>query len=254
MDDKKKNTAENQSVSRALAIMDLLATGPLGVRQVAKQLGFAPSIAQRLLTTMCSAGYLEQRESDARYCIGYKAFQVGSTFASQNDLHSLALPELEALAERHVTGFLGVLRNATIVYVLAVEGSGPVAVKRRPGTVTHAHSTALGKALLSGYPDEEIRALLPEQFPQLTPNTTTSIETLLKEIHQIRLDGYALNDQENRLGVFSVGAVIRDSRERPVAALSGAIPSNLVNDALKQETIQTVMEAAQRISRRLGCP
>jgi len=254
MGEEKKNAAGNQSVSRALAIMDLLATGPLGVRQVAKQLGFAPSIAQRLLATMCNAGYLEQRESDARYCIGYKAFQVGTTFASQNDLHSLVMPELEALAEQHVTGFLGVLRNATIVYVLAVEGTGPVAVKRQPGTVTHAHSTALGKALLSGYSDQEIRDLLPKKFPQLTPNTTTSLDSLLKEIAQIRLDGYALNDQENRLGVFSVGAVIRDARGRPVAALSGALPSNLVDDSNKQETIKAVVEAAQRISRRLGCP
>src|SRR5579885_2972161 len=102
----------NQSVARALAILDLLASRsePLGVREIARQLHLAPSIAQRLMKTLARSGFLEQTGTTLRYAIGYKAFQVGNTFIAQTNLHSAVLPELYALAEQQINAFLGVMR------------------------------------------------------------------------------------------------------------------------------------------------
>ena len=78
-------TGENQSVTRALAILDLLADSaePLGVREVARRLRLPPSNAQRLITTLARSGYLEQAEATKRYAIGYRAFQIGNAFVGQ---------------------------------------------------------------------------------------------------------------------------------------------------------------------------
>jgi DNA-binding MarR family transcriptional regulator len=52
--EKQKSSNGNQSVARALAILNLLASRsqPLGVREIARQLSLAPSIAQRLIKTL----------------------------------------------------------------------------------------------------------------------------------------------------------------------------------------------------------
>ena len=118
----------NQSVARALAILNLLASRsePLGVREIARQLKLAPSIAQRLIKTLARDGFLEQTGTTLRYAIGYKAFQVGNTFVAQTNLHSAVLPELYALADEQINAFLGVMRDASIVYLATVQSSGPV--------------------------------------------------------------------------------------------------------------------------------
>jgi DNA-binding IclR family transcriptional regulator len=252
--DGRKGREENQSVRRALDVLDVLAGSlePIGVRELARTLGFAPSIAQRLLITLANAGYVEQKGVGSRYVIGYKSFQVGNTFLTQNSFLSLVMPELESLANLDITGFLGVLRQSIVVYLATVQGNGPIAVKRQLGSITHPHSTALGKALLSEYSDAEVTVLLPPTLPQLTKNTTVSLDALLAELAQIRKKGYALNDQENRVGVFSVGAVIRDATGTAVGALSGAVPSSSLDSKSQKRIIGLVVESARRVSQRLG--
>lgn len=93
-------SGENQSVTGAIDILDLLASNaePIGVREIARRLALAPSNVQRLIKTLTKAGFLEQTQETLRYRIGYRAFQVGSAFVGQNSLYSAVMPELYALA------------------------------------------------------------------------------------------------------------------------------------------------------------
>ena len=253
---KNKVGEENQSVRRALGVLDLLAATatPMGVREIARRLGLSSSIAQRLVVTLANAGYIEQSGTNSRYSIGYKAFQTGNAFVMQNNLHSVVMPELNTLAEQNITGFLAVLRGSTVVYLATVQGSGPITVKAQPGTVTHLHSTALGKALLAEFSDEEVKKILTDSPPKLTEQTITSIPRLLEELAIVRQLGYATNNQENRLGVYSAGAVIHDVNNNVVAALSGSVPISTLNEREEHKIIDLVVAAAQRVSRQLGAP
>src|SRR5260370_35250200 len=159
-----KPTSENQSVARAIGVVNLPSSSasPLGVREIARQLEVAPSIAQRLVRTLTNAGYLEQTGEASRYTIGYRAFQVGNAFVGQNSIHSAVMPELYALADQHINGFLGVLRDRAVVYLATVQSNGPIAVTHRPGSATYLDSTTLGKAILAEMPDAQVRNLLQE--------------------------------------------------------------------------------------------
>ena len=64
------------------------------------------------------------------------------------------MPELYDLANQHITGFLGVLREKSVVYLATVQSEGPVALTHRPGSQAYLHSTAMGKALLAEMSDE----------------------------------------------------------------------------------------------------
>ncbi|RAI40364.1 IclR family transcriptional regulator [Rhodoplanes roseus] len=252
-----KPGGENQSVARALAILDLLAgqPEPLGVREIARRLRLAPSIAQRLIKTLANAGYLEQTDATLRYMIGYKAFHVGSSFVGQSSLHSAVMPELYVLAEQEISGFLGVRRDRSVVYLATVQSAGPVAVNHRPGAQTYLHSTAMGKALLAELSDDEVRMLLAHKpLPKLTERTKVALPQLIAELATVRRLGYATSDQENRQGFFSVGAVVRDVSGAAIAVISGAVPTAGLKQPDRTRIAQLVLSAARNASRKLGAP
>ena len=196
-----EGSGENQSVTRALGVLNLLAatSEPLGVREIARRLRLPPSNIQRLVKTLAKAGFLEQTDATSRYMIGYCAFQVGNAFVAQNSLFSAVMPELYTLADHHVTGFLGVLRDRRVVYLATVQSEGPIAITHRPGSQAHLHSTAMGKALLAEMPESEVRRLLGDgPLPRLTSRTKVTLTSLISELQGIRRVGYATSDEENR--------------------------------------------------------
>lgn len=252
--DSRKEGQKNQSVQRALKILKYLSerSEPAGVREIARHFRYSPSIAQRLLGTMAEEGFVEQTGEAAKYVIGHSAFQVGSSFLSKNDLMSAAMPELRYLSGRGVTGFLGILRNNHVIYMGAIQGNGPIAVKSEIGTSALPHTTALGKVLIADLPDDKVRAMLSNPLKKMTRKSITSIEKLLDQLQEVRRVGYAINDGENRDGVYSVGAAVRDSSNAAVGAISGAVAIGSLDELGKAELIKMVIDASRRASLKLG--
>ncbi len=247
----------NQSVDRALTILDLVASrGELGVRDLARDLRLAPSIAHRLVTSLAARGYLEQLPANARYRIGHQAFRVGSAFLEHGDIGSLAAGELARLAEEHhVNGFLGVLRGREVVYLASVQSPTALVITHPPGAVTHPHTTALGKVLLSALTDAEVERLMgPPPYQRRTPRSLVTPGPLIADLRRIRAGGEALSDGENYEQVYAVGAALRDAAGRTVAAISGALPRHGLSVRDRANLRDLIRGAAERISRRLGAP
>jgi DNA-binding IclR family transcriptional regulator len=71
----------------------------------------------------------------------------------------------------------------------------------------------------------------------------------LKEVRRV---GYAINNQENRDGVYSVGSPVRDSNNTTIGAISGAIAVGSFDRHGKANLIKMVVEASRRASQKLG--
>lgn len=246
----------SQSVARALSVLNLLGDSgeELGVREVARRLKIAPSIAQRLLSTLAATNYVEHGADGLKYRIGHRAFQIGQAYLSHTDLQAVSLPELRIMAERdRINAYLGVLRDGAVIYLAALQSHGPIAITSAPGSRGWLHSTAFGKALLAELADDEVARIVgPEPFHRLTKHTKTGLSSLLTELAQVRRLGYGVSDQENLDSVFAVGAVVRDATGQAIAALSGALPRNQLGPNDRENLCRIVCSAAERISIRLG--
>ena len=75
---KEPKGGENQSVTRALGILNLLAgvSEPLGVREIARRMRLPPSNIQRLVKTLAKAGYLEQTLRGYGYAVHSQEYTV----------------------------------------------------------------------------------------------------------------------------------------------------------------------------------
>jgi DNA-binding IclR family transcriptional regulator len=248
-------TAESQSVARAIKVLELLAEhGTLGVREIARRMELSPTIVHRLISTLAVGGYAEQSADNQKYRIGYRAYQIGCSFLSHNNLDRASTPDLVALAEQHqVSSFLGVLRGDAIVYLKVVPSNGPIVINNAPGSLAAPHSTAFGKVLLAARSDKEVAEIMGTQpYKRLTKKTKTSLRALLADLRVVRATDIAISDEENLVNVFSAGAPVRDASGMVIASLSGAVPRQGMTKKDMDRLCDLVKSAADRVSRKMG--
>ena len=85
-----------------------------------------------------------------------------------------------------------------------------------------------------------------------TPKTITQHARLLKELEHVREQGYAIDDEENSIGVRCIGAPVYNAMGRVEAAIGVSGTVAMVNAETMPKFIEAVKEAARRISAKLG--
>jgi DNA-binding IclR family transcriptional regulator len=124
----------------------------------------------------------------------------------------------------------------------------------RVGLRNPAHSSAVGKVLLSHLPEEELDGLIREKgLPKRTENTITDRAQLKEHLRLVKAQGYAIDDEENEKGIRCVAAPIYNETGRAVVAISISGPAFRITKKVIQETLKKeVRETARQISQRLG--
>jgi DNA-binding IclR family transcriptional regulator len=123
------------------------------------------------------------------------------------------------------TAHYAVLDGATVVYRSKVDpSSGAVRLNSTIGGRNPAHSTAVGKLLLSyALPDETAVAQWMGQraLERRTENTIVTAHRLTQELQAIRQRGYSIDDQENEPGIVCLAV--------PAFLTSPTVPSGAVS-------------------------
>ncbi|QHE88600.1 IclR family transcriptional regulator [Hydrogenophaga sp. BPS33] len=246
----------NQSLSRGLRLLDAInaSSEHLGIREVARLLDISPSIAQRLVNTLVEAGYLQQVVETRKYRLGVSALALGSKMVRSDELYASASSELRILAEQHqLNGFLGVLQQEAVVYLHTVQSHGAIAIRAAAGERVSPHATALGKALLAELPSDRLEEILgAAPYAARTKHTLTAARTFAKELELTRRVGYSIADEENELGVVSIGTPIRNHDGMVVAAISVAFLKAQRGPKEWPEIADLVVRAGLRCSAALG--
>ncbi|BCS80179.1 IclR family transcriptional regulator [Anaerocellum diazotrophicum] len=248
--EKEKNL--HRSLQRALDIMELIASCSEGLTlsNISQKLGIPKSSALSLLNTLVERKYLIFDSATNRYKMGIKMFEVGSGYLRESEFMDAIMAVVAKVARKsNETVHLAVRDGRDVIYIAKIESNHPIRIASSIGKRIPAHATALGKALLSGLSDKELRELYSQQPPErLTANTICEVEKLIEEIRKVRENGYALDYEESSEGVRCFGAPIFNHNEQIIAAISIAVPTIRVNEENEGYFIELIKEAAQEIS------
>lgn len=245
-----------QALDRAAAILNCFDVHEpeLNVRDVGERTGLHKSTAHRILMALQHNGFVEQNPASGRYHLGLQLVKLGEHAVARLDVAVIARPFIGDLAAR--TGrrvHLAVMDGAQIVILDRADGSDASSIPSLPGRLFPAHCTALGKAMLAGLDEAEIRRLLGKrQLKRFTPKTVTSIDALIAELRTTARRGYAITDQEMGPGLITVGAAIRNHTGAVVAALSVAASPTDARASALSALGEAVSKTAVQISARLG--
>ena len=250
-----------QSVERALDILDCLAKYPkgCGIGELSKNLSLSKSTVHRIITTLKYKKYVTQNKENDKYQLDIKVLNLSASMTSNMDLISIARPYINDFANKvdeviHLCIPDKTYSNILYVDKVSAENTNKnVTMSSSIGKKAAIYCTASGKLLLSQYSDDKIRELLKDiKFIKYAENTITNIDVLIDEIHDIRKNGYSLDNIECDTGVICIAVPIFDRSNKIIAAisLSSVTLFNNISDLLEYKN--DFMVISQNISKLMG--
>jgi IclR family acetate operon transcriptional repressor len=194
-------------------IVEILATradGGMGLSELSALIGMPKSSTHRYMATLQSVGLAERTGVD-RFRLGTRVIELAGSFLAKSDLRTESHATLHELAD--MTGetiHLAVPSGTDVVYIAKIESKHTLGMSSHIGARLPMYSTSLGKAILAFSAPELLEAVLAEHPQARTPHTITSPKALREELITVRLQGFALDNEENEAGICCVGAPIID--------------------------------------------
>jgi IclR family acetate operon transcriptional repressor len=238
------------SVQRALHLMEAVCSHPNGApaKLLAREAGVQLGTAYHLLRTLVHEGYVA-RLDDGCYVLSDR---VGNLLAHGRLQAALTRvrPALAALRDEcRAAAYLCLYEDGEIVVREIADGPTTPRVDLWVGFHDAGHATALGKSVLASLdPRSRSDYLSRHGLPDLTPNTITDPDRLLRELAEDEADGLIMDHEEYSLGTACAAAPVGDGTAIGAVALS--MPVHRVR-ALEQGG-DTLRRTAARVSRALA--
>ncbi|RFU87999.1 IclR family transcriptional regulator [Streptomyces triticagri] len=221
-------------VDKALELLDALVQpdGPHRLADLAAHTGLPKPTVHRLLGTLAANGFATAL-AGGRYRAGPRLLGLAATALADSPELRLARPVLADLRLR--TGQLAhysVRDGDTAVHLAQSEPADTYRIPLRAGGVVPLHSSAVGLAMLSALPPEEVTAALDSTpLPAVTPHTITDPEAVRAALDDVRIQGFAVDDEYTEPDVRAVAAPVLGADGLPVGAIGIIGPTFTLDDA-----------------------
>lgn len=244
-------TVTVKSADRALAILEFLAHAPRGqsLNSIHTSLGIPKSSLHGILHTMRRRGWVEMDESETLFRLGVRALLVGTSYIDTDETVMATRDLMDHLAE--VTGetiHLARLDGKEVVYLATRESKHHLRLISRVGRRLPAHATALGKALLAELDPAGLTELLGTDLEALTPHTIVDISRLQEDLDATRERGYALDNEENTVGISCIASVLPGPWTTR-NAVSISVPTPRLDQERRAELIEALRTAILSVDR-----
>ena len=241
-----------QVIERMFSLMDVLASREeaISLKEISEKTGLHPSTAHRILNDLATGRFVD-RPHPGTYRLGMRLLELGNMVKSRLNVRDAALipmRDLHKLIQQTVN--LSLRQGDEIVYIERAysERSG-MQVVRAIGGRAPLHLTSVGKLFLAADDAQRVRAYaMRTGLNGQTKNSLTQLSSLEHELNKVRLNGFALDNEELELGVRCMAAGIYDDQEKLVAGLSISAPAG----RLDESWLLKLQATAQDISLTLG--
>ena len=247
-----------QALEKSLEVIDCLAAHSsnrgLGVSEISKMLCLGKSTIHRILDTLAAHNYVEKFSEQNRYRLGWRLFEIGNLVTTQHDFHNFDFDIMQKLCHEYgETVNLGIPVGSGVAVIAKAEPETNLIANLKLGRNVPIHATALGKVLLAGFDDIALQNFLGTiSLTGRTATTITSKDELLLEIQQVRINGYAIDNEEYYQGLCCLAMPIKNHREETIAALSVSGPSIRMDAEKRQEISLALKKATTKLSTYMG--
>jgi DNA-binding IclR family transcriptional regulator len=234
------------STMRAMRVLEFLARSRRGasISEISRNLALPKSSTYLVLKTLEQGDYLQRSLQSGRYYFGSRLVSLSRKVLENLDLREVARPVLNRLMRQ--TGI--------IVHLAVLEGNEAIIIERwePPGSGAGAdwvgrrldiNCTGVGKALAAFLPAGQFEELITaKRFARHNENTIVTIGGLKRELAKVREQGYAVDDEEDELGVRCIGVPVFDGQQQTIGAISLAGTT----EQISLDRVRTLAEALKR--------
>ena len=242
------------SVEASTKIISFLAESEreVGISEISRGTEINKNMVFRILNTLENEGWVYCHEQ--KYSLTLSLFGLASKPISRLSLNTAATPVLyDLLNKTGESTYLGILNDDKVLYLQHLDGVKSVRVAGRVGGEYDLYCSAPGKVLLAHAEKDFIEEYTSRTFHKTTQNTIAEKSDILKELENIRKNGYATDKEEFGNGITCVAAPIYDYTGKVIATVGcSAFTSNGKCEEIIDELLPNVLAAAKEISTRLG--
>lgn len=239
-----------QSIARAFDLLELIADlgGIAGLSQLAAKSGLPLPTIHRLVRTLVDLGYVRQQPS-REYALGPRLIRLGEQASML--LGTWATPHLQQLVDAIGESVnLALLDGDQVVYAAQVPGRHAMRMYTEVGRRARVHCTAVGKAILADLPDFRTVEIFGRcATAALTEHTITTLPEFLDELARVRSLGYALDEEEQEIGVRCVAVSLPARVGRAAISVSG--PCARMTPDLVRSAVPLLRATADDLAREL---
>jgi DNA-binding IclR family transcriptional regulator len=250
----KPRTQSVPALERGLLILEHLAQSRRGVTlsQLTTKLQVPRSTGHALLLTYQRCGYVQRDKDTGRYHLGLRLHSLANMALSGHTLRGHCSSILHKLMQdTAATVHLAVMKEGEIIVIDRIEPAGAVKLATWVGKRLGLHCTALGKALIAHLPPAMLDELIRKQgLIRYNENTIVSARKLRAACDQVRQLDYAVDDEEEEIGVRCIGAPVYNGKGEVIAAISISGTKAQFEDIPARAAI--VKEASASIAQHIG--
>lgn len=238
------------TLGKAVAVLDAVASAghPMRFKDLVHALDQPRGTLHRQISNLVEEGLL-QINPDHSYELGIRLLKFASRAWAGNRFREIAEPHLKTLHDKvGETIHLGVLQGIEVIYLDKVESRSSVRMHSQIGNASPCYCTGVGKAAMSLLSREEAASRAARiDYVIHTANTLRDAASLLREIEEIRLTGYALDREEHEPDIHCVAAPVGAAERAFYAGLSVTAPVYRVSRRQLEQWVPDVREAAAAI-------
>jgi IclR family pca regulon transcriptional regulator len=204
---------------------------------------------RRCLHTLRQLGYADSEGNN--FSLKPKVLTLGYSYLSSTPLTVSAQKYLNTITRQlNESCSLAVLEDDEVLYVARSATTRIMSVALNTGSRLPAYCTSLGRVMLAQLPEAELDAYLARvELKAFTEKTVVSAARLRKILAAVRVDGYALIDEELEVGLRSVAVPVRGASGNVLAALNvGAQAVRVSTRQMKEEFLPVLVRAAQEMA------
>jgi IclR family pca regulon transcriptional regulator len=236
------------SLARGLAVIRAFSQQRrhLTIAQLSQRTGIPRAAVRRCLYTLSKLGYVASEDGRA-YALRPRILALGHAYLSSTPLAIAVQPLLDQItSDLHESSSMAVLEGDDILYIARSSTTTRVmSIDLGIGSRLPAYCTSMGRVLLAGLPDAELKTHLARvKFVRLTGRTVATADELMSVLKAVRLDGYSVVDQELEIGLRSIAVPVVDRGGRPVAAINIGTQSSRVSVAEMESRFLPPLRAA----------
>lgn len=246
-----------QSVQTAFRILDALsnAHGPVGLSNLAGEVGELKPRVYRHLATMKRIGVVFQDARNGGYSLGGKLFTLGEAALEQFDLRLVAAPFLTRLRDlTRQTALLAVPGNGEPIVLSSVEYRDRLAITSHPGNRPPPHCSSQGRIALAFADDAARQRVLAQKLVAFTPHSLTDRATIETRLGLIRERFFEDAIDEVRLGINTLSAPVFHGGEAECVGIIGIVGTSIEIPSPPPQTLtRTLHQVAGLLSAELNC-
>lgn len=242
-----------QVADRLFLVLETLAdTGPVALADLCRHLDLNKSTVHRLLCSLIYMGYVKQDTETGKYALSLKLLTLSNKLLGRMDILDAVRPYLKKLSqETGETVHFVQLDGVEAVYIYKEEShQNSVRMVSKVGSRIPLYCSGVGKAMAADMEESQVQAIWKDsRIQKLTPHTITNYNQFLEKIKEVRSKGFALDDEENELGVRCIAVSIPDYRGRAKYAFSISAPASRMSDHRISQLSKILLETKKALAR-----